>query len=299
MTAIQQPFWHTPAVRHLAWLCQTPSLIKAAQVFHPSHSLPADISELLRQLDEAPAPLLASLEYGQSRRLGQYFENLYGFFLTNILGWQVLLRNEPIRADSGRTLGELDYVVRNPASGRLQHHEIAVKFYLGLRRGEDTLWHGPNARDRLDLKSRRILDHQSTMTHRPETLARLASHGLEPDIEPVLFMPGGLFYPEPPLARAHTPSWVNPAHQRDRWCRQEALSARDTSDWVPLIKPHWLGRYQCAEPPAPEFTARIINEMAEQQRPGLFARMAKRPDNQGYDEVERYFVVPGVWPALR
>jgi hypothetical protein len=238
MTSIQQPFWRTPAVRHLAWLCEAPTLILAPHVFNPRDLLPANITAVLEQLDQAPSALLARLEQGKSRRLGQYFENLYDFFLTEILGWQVLLRNEPVREAGGRTLGELDFVVRNPATGRLQHHEIAVKFYLGLSRGGQTLWPGPNAHDRLDLKSRRLLEHQSTMTRRPETLARLAIHGLEPDIEPVLFMPGGLFYPQPPLQRAFPPKWINPAHQRDRWIRQTALSARHTADWVPLQKPH-------------------------------------------------------------
>jgi hypothetical protein len=50
--------------------------------------------------------------------------------------------------------------VKDKACDQLEHLEVAVKFYL-LKDGR---WYGPNAKDRLDLKLRHMLDHQLPMS---------------------------------------------------------------------------------------------------------------------------------------
>lgn len=292
-------FWNTAAVRHLAWLCQAPQLITGPLVRPLAATIPADLARILTALDQSPEPLLSCLNCNKSPRLGQYFESLYEFFLTHILGWEVLLRNVAIRDGTGRTLGELDFVVRDPETGAIQHHEVAIKFYLGLEENGATLWYGPNAQDRLDLKAQRMKNHQATMTQRPETLAAMASHGLGSDIEPVIVMPGNLFYPVTPGPLVQTPPWVNRGHERGSWIRQGLLETGHIQDWTVLKKPHWLGPYQSCSPPDPELTSHTLTTMAEAGRPGLFAKMVAREDGRGFDEISRCFVVPDHWPGQR
>ncbi|WP_404361693.1 DUF1853 family protein [Marinobacter sp.] len=290
-------FWQTPEVRHLAWLCEAPSLVQAPNVFHLSGELPGNLPEKLLELDRNPAPLLHLFGKTSPVRLGQYFETLYGFLLTHILGWEVLLRNAPIRDKARRTLGELDFIVRNPATGRLQHHEVAVKFYLGVGGDAETLWYGPNAHDRLDLKTRRILDHQATMTDRPETRRLLAEFGFAGEIDAFILMPGYLFYPDTPAPSPDIPCWVNPDHQKGRWIRWRELCQVDTSSWTHLQKPHWLGPYQSAGPPDTQATCSALEEVRGSGTPRLFARMAPWKDGAGFGEIQRYFVVPDSWPG--
>lgn len=290
--------WNTPAVRHLAWLCRAPSLIRNELVRSLSDWLPEDTGERLQALDQHPEPLLNALSRSQSHRLGHYFEELYHFLLTWLLDWPVLARNTAIRSDQGSTLGELDFIVHNPVTGQFEHHEIAVKFYLGVPRHEDTLWFGPNPNDRLDLKTDRMLSHQLTMTQRPETRRVLAACGVNGAIHPVLVMPGYLFHPiapqcpEQPLA-----NWINPHHERGGWLYHSQLDLLDTRHWTPLRKPHWLGNYQQPMAEPGELTGQSLSQVALTGRPALFAKMGECPQGNGLREVERWFVVPDSWPG--
>ncbi|MDX1633804.1 MAG: DUF1853 family protein [Marinobacter sp.] len=296
MNHTASPLWQTPAVRHLAWLCQAPPLLDDQPLFRPADWLPEDWMTRLALLDAAPGPLLAWLEQAPSRRLGHYFERLYAYLLEQLLGWPVLLQNQPVRDTRGRTLGELDFIVCNPVTAAAEHHELAVKYYLGLPEPDRVRWYGPNARDRLDLKRDRLLNHQSRMTERPETLSLLAAQDLAGPLTARIVMPGNLFYPlQPPCPRA--PDWVNPHHERGYWLALSELPGLDHDHWVPLHKPDWLGPFQCRQPPCPQAVADQLQRIARDRTAGLFARMAPRPDGQGYDEKDRYFVVPDSWPG--
>ncbi|UDL03943.1 DUF1853 family protein [Marinobacter sp. CA1] len=291
---LQQP-WQTPAVRHLAWLCQAAPLVDTGPVACPRDWLPTDTSSRLQRLDAAPAPLLAALGQCQSRRLGHYFETLYRFFLEQFLGWRVLLSNTAIRAHDGRTLGELDLVVENPLSNRLEHHEIAVKFYLGHPQGGVNQWLGPNAQDRLDLKTERMVTHQCTLAQRPLTREWLAGQGIQGPLAPVLVMPGMLFTPLTGQPQPTLPDWVNPGHDRGQWLYHHQLPGLETDHWVHLDKPDWLGRYQQPQPPEPESTRAALASVAAQSRPRPFALMIAKGD--GFIETRRFFVVPDHWPG--
>nr|WP_279306973.1 DUF1853 family protein [Marinobacter sp. BGYM27] len=282
--------WLTPSVRHLAWLCEAPSLTASPKQVPLQQYLPDNLQNTLIELDRNPQPLLTALALDGHLRLGIYFERLYGFLMSDLLGWPTLLRNQPVR-DEQRTLGELDFVFLNPATGLPEHHEIAVKFYLGY--APDNRWYGPNAKDRLDLKTHRLLNHQSKMTERPETRALLASHGITSPPEPRVFMPGYLFYPGDNAIES--PASAPKNHARGRWCRAHDLEPTDTKHWIVLNKPHWLGpAQQCSEPDETDTQAQIEKVKAGGP-PRLFAEMEPHSDG-GWQESERWFVVPDCWP---
>lgn len=256
--------------------------------------MPSNYPEILKGWDQKPETAPPLLSEPPQRRLGFSFERLYQVLLEDLLGWPILLKNQQIQS-SGRTIGELDFVVHNRADDRIEHHEIAIKFYLGVpEQPGPTLWYGPNARDRLDLKTSRLLEQQSRRTQLPETLALLAESNIAGPLTPQIFMPGYLFYPDDP--QAITPDYVPAEHLRGRWMYAHNAKALDTSHWAVLNKPHWIGNWCQAEQPDATHTQEALERVESKSTPQLFAIM--RQDHQTGDwlESERVFVVPGTWP---
>jgi hypothetical protein len=286
--------YQTPAVRHLAWLCQAPQLMRSPITFKPAQYLPSNYPEILKAWDQdtnAAPPLLSE---PPQRRLGFYFERLYQVLLEDLLGWPILLKNQQIQS-SGRTIGELDFVVHNRADDRIEHHEIAIKFYLGVSElAGSTLWYGPNARDRLDMKTTSLLEQQSRRTQLPETLALLAESHITGPLTPRIFMPGYLFYPDDP--QAVTPDYVPAEHLRGRWVYVRDAKAQDTSCWAVLEKPHWIGNWFQSEQPDTAHTLEALERVESKSIPQLFAIMRQNLQTGSWVEADRVFVVPGTWP---
>lgn len=290
-----------PAVRHLAWMCFTAQLLEGPQVMKMSAYLPEDLPARLARWDADPSAGPAVLTAPAHPRLGMYFESLYACLLTDVLGWDLLARNLPIRR-AGITLGELDFVVRNPHTGAAEHHEIALKFYLGFpgTRATDSVqdlrWYGPNARDRLDLKTRRLLDQQSQRAALPEAAAALQQRGIEQPQVSRIFMPGYLFYPLNTEVQAD--AWVPDNHPRGLWCYLHDALTRDQRHWVPLRKPHWLGPWVQPGAPSADEREAALAEIRSADTPRLFAELCRDPLNGDWREVQRIFVMPARWPGV-
>ncbi len=299
LTAIDLTQFRVPAVRHLAWMCQAPQLLESELSFHPSRHLAENALVTLRRWDAHPATGPAVLTDIPKPRLGLYFEELYECLLTHLLGFEVLARNLQIRG-AERTLGELDFVVRNPRTHEIEHHEVAVKFYLGVHRQESgaTFWHGPNAIDRLDLKTRSLLEPQSQRTLLAETAAALQALGIAQPVTTRIFMPGYLFYPSPdsPDQESNVPPTVPSNHERGHWLYLAQARRRDTRDWVHLQKPHWLGPWAQAEAPDAVATSTTLEAIETTGTPRLFARVTFDAATNLWKETERFFIVPAQWP---
>lgn len=284
----------TPAVRHLAWLCQAPQLLRSPLTFEPSHYLPMGYLDRLRHWDRHPDTLPDLLRDTPPKRLGFYFERLYRVLLEDLLGWDILIQNQQIQSN-GRTLGELDFVVHNRNEGRLEHHEIAIKYYLGVPEPNGhTRWYGPNAKDRLDLKTSRMLNTQSQRARLPEAQALLAGAGISEPITPRIFMPGYLFYPSLPDYKI--PDYVPANHLAGRWRYVSELTASSTRHWVVLNKPDWIGPWQQADEPQEEESVPALDTIKQKHVPLLFAALAQDRAGAPWQEVDRIFVVPESWP---
>lgn len=286
--------YHTPAIRHLAWLCQAPQLMRSSITFEPTQHLPSNYPEILKAWDQDAGAAPPLLSEPPQRRLGFYFERLYQVMLEELLGWPLLLKNQQIQS-SGRTIGELDFVVHNRANDRIEHHEIAIKFYLGVPGPTGSaLWYGPNARDRLDLKTSRLLEQQCRRTQLPETLALLAESQIVGPLTPQIFMPGYLFYPDDPQVVA--PGYVPKEHLRGRWMYARNATTLDTSNWAVLNKPHWIGNWLQSTRPNAEHTLEALERVESKRTPQLFAMMQQDPQTKNWRETDRVFVVPETWP---
>jgi hypothetical protein len=287
--------FRVPAVRHLAWMCHAPQLLDSPLSFAISAALPAQALSLLQCWDQAPESGPTLLTAPANPRLGFYFEALYECLLSQLLGWEVLQRNIPIR-EAGISLGELDFVVRNPGTGQVEHHEIAVKFYLGYPEpgAQQVFWYGPNQTDRLDLKSRRILEQQSQRTHLDAASTTLAQLGLKGPLRSRVFMPGYLFYPQ--SRRLASPLGVPRNHERGSWIYWDEALQRQHQSWVQLRKPHWLGPWVQEEMPDAEVVREVLEQIELTQTPRLFAGMRFDSCTHLWCEQERFFVVPSLWP---
>ena len=280
-------------LRHLQWLCEAPSLISSDLTLDIPSYLRAGQGLPLGRLASEPAQMMSYID-PDTHRLGHYFEHLYHLLLEQVLGWQVLARNLPIRTATGHTLGELDFIVRNPHSGQVEHHEIAVKFYLGLPEPDHPLrWYGPDTRDRLDRKVNRLLHHQATLCQRQETLASLAAMAIPAPACRRVFMPGYLFYPQGQFLLS--PEGINPTHERGDWQRLDSDTPLPGNHWVMLAKADWLGRYQQSHEPEPNACDAGLALVAASQTPRLFARLAWHSPSQHWVEQQRRFVVPASW----
>lgn len=244
-TGIEQNYQHA-VVRDLAWAIASPPLMLSASTacewfdHHWYQQRYLDSSRWLQALDQDPAALLAAVAAQKDRRLGNYFETLWAFWLESDSRYELIARNLPIR-DGGDTLGELDFIIRDNHSGLNYHWEVAVKFYLGVAdtRQLDN-WHGPGKRDRLDIKLDHLRERQSLICRLPQTQARLRE--MEIDIAGcAVILKGRLFYPQSQTDLL-APQGCCQRHLRSQWFRlADFLATASADDWFqPLLRGGWM-----------------------------------------------------------
>ncbi|MGC9403396.1 DUF1853 family protein [Vibrio genomosp. F10] len=114
-------------------------------------------------LDNLPALPHHSLPLGETYsgnpRLGFLYQYLCERWFEHSDDHQIVMTEEQINVD-GRTLGEIDFIIQDRSNHQFEHWEVAIKFYLL----HGSHWYGPNSKDRLDIKLKRMIDHQLTMS---------------------------------------------------------------------------------------------------------------------------------------
>jgi hypothetical protein len=296
-----------PAVRDLAWLLFSASLLRAqppraalATPFDTPAELQATL-DWLHALDAAPEPLLNDLATTRITRVGRYAERLLGWFLQHGPAARLVAAGVPLR-HAGITLGECDFLVQSRDGARL-HWELAVKCYLHA--GEDRArladYVGPNLKDRFDLKLAHLLNHQLPLSAREE----FASLGYAGPWTPQMFIKGWLFYRHGQMPTE--PAELDPAHGRGWWVTRAdwpafAQARTDARKWRLLPRLEWLApRRAQFEVNATETTyvdaATLAAQISHQQLHGPTMVAAFAEDGAGYlIECSRGFIVPDEWP---
>ena len=286
-------------VRDLAWACFGPDLLTPLPESDVITLCP-ETQAWLQALDTNPAKLHDFLANCSHRhRLGLYYEALWHFFLSEHPHYALLEHNLPVKV-AGRTLGELDIVYQNRATGRIIHLELAIKFYLGITGNSNEAsmadWWGPNTRDRLDRKVNRLLSHQLPLSAKPETQSLLASRGIshcqrQMCVKGMLFQPAGqpLSLPEQIAPGASLAEWMTLRSFQSRWSQHA---------WQILERRQWLRPLQAGEfsqlLQGEALLAGIAAAHQQHQRPVLLARAG-----QTTGETGRCFVSPDDWPHHR
>jgi hypothetical protein len=298
-------------VRDLAWACFSPPLMIVNEladdgdnVANCGLALTPAREERLRALDEDPRPLQRHLGDTLPSRLGLYFEKLWQFFLADDPAVDLLAHNLPVR-DGGQTLGEFDCLYYCHHRRRTFHLELAVKYYLhwpGARVSPEAAWSdwiGPNAADRLDLKLRRLLDHQCRLSQRPEGQQTLRDNGIDSPVAEAEIK-GWLFSSadQNPLP----PHGYNPQRPMGTWIRHSQLAAyleqATGSQWQLLPRLEWLAP---ANPSTPALQGEALADaldrhFAHHQQPVQLAQLL-RGRSGTLTEVSRTFVVSERWPG--
>jgi hypothetical protein len=308
--------YRSAAVRDLAWLIGSPSLMAegtAGLALPPAAWLSARAAEAepwLEALDDNPAELqryLAGtfLAQGPHFRLGRQAERLLAFWMARRPGCELVAAGREVAAD-GHVLGELDVVFRDPERG-LVHWEAAVKFYL---RGEGSAaWDayiGPNPRDRLLQKLRRVIDHQLPLGR--DRRARIALGIGDQPLTSEAFLKGWLFYPADSGwdAPAFVPAGVHPDHGRGWWLRHgadEVPCAARSSRFLILARPDWLAPAHRPDDAGQrplahgELRAALARHFHDQHAAVLVAEV-RRDEHGWWRELARGFVVHAHWPEV-
>jgi hypothetical protein len=295
-----------PAVRDLTWAIVSPLLL-AEPPCPQRHPLagsewaqaPERLEAWLRQLDRAPQPLLDWLAQGHTRRLGLYYERLWQFAVRQAPGVELLLANLPIR-DDGRTLGELDLVLRDRHG--VHHLELAIKLYLGPADTTGTHpdhWLGPGCHDCLGRKLSHLSTHQLPLSTRPQAREALARHGLH-EVQAHLWLSGYLFYPW--VGPGESPQGAAPGHLRGHWLHRRDWLARQSAAgevWQPLARSSWLA--PASVPAEQVWNIATLNGWIAQLDPQARAQMLVRLTDAGeghWQEAERVFLVGDDWPQV-
>ena len=286
--------YRNPLVRDLAWALSSPPLLQRSDPHlrwlenRWFSQISRQYGDVLEQLDKDPRPLQEMVDARKDRRLGNYFETLWRFWLNSNRRYRLLFANLPLHCGS-RTLGEFDFLVKDNETGKTLHWEIAVKFYLGVAdTSHPANWLGPGQRDRLDIKTNRLLNHQGRLSHRPEAVQLLEQLGIQID-ETWLILKGRLFYPVG--VNANAPHGAYPGHLRGFWINQHSISSLETSCWLPLERHQWLAPLARIDP-AICLDSRTLIEKWQHTTPQYPVCIARVSEGV---EVERGFVVTDKW----
>ena len=264
------------AVRDLAWALLSPPLLSEAPApqRHPLTASrwaeqPDELADWLRLLDTQPGVLDAWLAQRSVRRQG------------------------------GHTLGELDLLLRDREG--VHHLELAVKFYLG-QDGDSARhdrWLGPGSHDRLDIKLRRLCEHQLRLPSEPAAQLLLSELTCA-QINSALWLGGYLF--RPLASRCSAPVGADPRHLGGRWLRHPDWASfaghDDRATWQPLPRHAWLAP---AQMPLDDVWKRAdfdrwLSEVESQHKAKMLVRLEPQA-NGTWIEQERLFLVPSAWPA--
>jgi hypothetical protein len=303
------PLLHDQSVRDLAWAIGSPSLLDphfsgfdGRVVGDPfcSQAL-GQARDWLLDLERDPSHLHAFLQ-APPTRLGHYFEQLVEFWLRHTA--DVKLGGSHIEVRQGGVVrGEFDYLFRR-ADGGWRHWETAVKFYL--QASPHAAWDayvGPNARDRLDLKIRKVFERQLRLGEQPESAHALQQLGVG-ELKAEAFIKGYLFYPAGNQAPADLPGGISANHLRGWWLHHGSaplLVHASGSMWCVLERLDWLSpcRLSAVQGGQALSLAAMMESMerhfAASHKPLLLAELRTNPDGS-LDEISRGFVVAPSWP---
>lgn len=168
--------------------------------------------------------------YNGNTRLGFFYQWLWQQLITHHPDYEMVAEEIQLH-EAGRTVGAIDFLVKNKCSGELEHWEVAIKFYLAW----EQQWPGPNAKDNLDKKAQRMLSHQLPLSDSATYRTQFAHQFGQPTVKR-LIMQGRLFTP---AYRNDTGSSIaiNPAASFGQWCyanecERLALRAITKLDWI-------------------------------------------------------------------
>ena len=295
-------------VRDLAWVIASPPLVSGCFERDSHHvqwwsyeqcqSEFSDCLPRLKQLDKNPQDLLDHLNTIKSKRLGLYFEGLIGFWISSISpNFKLLAQNIQLHEIAGdtrsRTIGEIDFIIRDTQRDKVIHLEVAVKFYLGTAPLADPYrWFGTNIQDQLGRKVDHLKHHQTQLS-----LQHTKQLPFSID-ERQCFIKGRLFYPHSmqnvtditiPHGVAHNHLrgyyyFYDECDEADPFCLSMAL---DKSQWLAELTSQDIAHL--AEKKSLQSITK--KNIAVEDRARCYA-LLRQNESGKYEETKRFFCLP-------
>lgn len=242
-----------------ALLHQFSGFLKTPQIWEMTGPFPYRPFEV-KNIDLQKMP--ADLSFPPTMVLGKRMERFFNFYIYHFSEEKIIAHNEQI-IHNKKTLGELDFLLKNEKTGQVSHVELVYKYYL--YDPDITLeaerWTGPNHRDNLSLKLDRLQRKQFPLLYREETQPLLQKLGVTPEeVEQKICFKANFFVPwDHPSGETNVPDKM----LQGRWLRRNEFipdhfhSARFFSpkkpDW-PILPQHntrWLSFDDLQEQIAP------------------------------------------------
>lgn len=113
-------------------------------------------------------------------RLGKLAEKLFSIWVSNHHDWELVFENLQI-IEHKRTLGELDFCLKNKKNNQYYHIELVTKFYLFnpvYSCNDINAWIGPNRNDSLFKKITKLKDKQLPLLQHRTTSTYLKEYKL-------------------------------------------------------------------------------------------------------------------------
>ena len=132
---------------------------------------------------EAVEKSLPSLEEPKTKVLGKRMEHFFHYYISHFEDFEVMAHNRQVILNK-KTLGELDFLLKNTHSEEILHVELIYKFYLfdptcGTSEKDHLI--GPNKRDSLNRKLERLQKRQFPLLFEPATQKLLDALKISPE----------------------------------------------------------------------------------------------------------------------
>ena len=287
ITGLQHPY-----VKDLAWLIAGHYIEQDCDLANYWHH---DVEARLQALEDDPAPLIEAINACKSHFLGSYFETLFSFAIEHLSSLCIVKEHFQVQ-QAGKTLGEVDALLRDP-QGRLLQFEIAVKFYLQRPDLAPHDWIGPNKQDSLAKKVTRARQHQLTLLKSlagRQAVDRILGSENEPIADKLLIF-GRLFF-DLNLAKNWQERFTESSVQQELcgWLRLDNLALlEERYEYAKLMtKPHWLALPELTQGIAmSELSSLLGGKFRHDDRPINLCCWSEKPN----PKPANIFVVPNDW----
>lgn len=223
-----------------------------------------------------------------NQKLGHLYEDALEHLLEQSDALSLLSSNLQVVNDEGRTLGEMDFVLRDHLGNCNCHLELAVKFYLAYRGPNGWRYPGPDARDNWQRKLDRMQTHQLRLAEDPNAKRLLEERFAITKIAVRQLIYGRIFYPmgaeEHPL-----PEGMSANGLRGRWlyCAEWSRWMTSASELRVIPKPLW----------PVELTSELVKTLPTIGESELLKLGAERCTIfVADDSLNPIFLVPDSWP---
>lgn len=215
--------------------------------------------------------------------LGKQAEFLFSETIKACTNFTLLQENIQINQYK-RTLGELDYILKNDTN-EFFHVELACKFYL-LKETKNTAlerqWIGPNLKDTLADKINKFNTHQFPLLQHTATAALLSSFAISKPIQQQYCIKAKLFVPE------HYAKQLPVYYQnclQGVWKKHTNLVLNKKASYAIPSKKEWLlPAQQCTSWFSSDHISEVITEQVFNKRsPLVYEKLG--------DQISKFFVV--------